>query len=77
MATSIKIVRRCAKHHCPMIPFGTGTSLDGHVQALHGGVSIDVRGMAASRHAGARRPGPARRSTAGATHGVIAGGEVR
>ena len=40
-----RIVNVCARHRCPMIPFGTGTSLEGHVQALHGGVSIDVTGM--------------------------------
>ena len=40
-----QIVRLCARHRCPMIPFGTGTSLEGHVQALHGGVSIDVTRM--------------------------------
>ena len=40
-----RIVSLCARHGCPMIPFGTGTSLEGHVQALHGGVSIDVTRM--------------------------------
>ena len=40
-----RIVGLCARHRCPMIPFGTGTSLEGHVQALHGGVSIDVTRM--------------------------------
>jgi D-lactate dehydrogenase (cytochrome) len=40
-----EIVRICAAHRVPIIPFGTGTSLEGHVNAPHGGVSIDVRDM--------------------------------
>ena len=40
-----RIVRICAAHRVPIIPFGTGTSLEGHVNAPHGGVSIDVRDM--------------------------------
>jgi D-lactate dehydrogenase (cytochrome) len=39
------IVRICAAHRVPIIPFGTGTSLEGHVNAPHGGVSIDFRDM--------------------------------
>src|SRR5690349_3551210 len=39
------IVRICAAHRVPVIPFGTGTSLEGHVNAPLGGVSIDVRDM--------------------------------
>ncbi|MBI4275529.1 MAG: FAD-binding protein [Rhizobiales bacterium] len=39
------IVRICASHHAPIIPFGTGTSLEGHVNAPQGGVSIDFRDM--------------------------------
>jgi D-lactate dehydrogenase (cytochrome) len=38
-------VRICAKHRVPVIPFGTGTSLEGHVNAPQGGVSIDFRDM--------------------------------
>src|SRR5437660_5773075 len=39
------IVRICAERRVPVIPFGTGTSLEGHVNAPHGGVSIDVMEM--------------------------------
>ncbi|MEA3028082.1 MAG: hypothetical protein QOF91_3367 [Alphaproteobacteria bacterium] len=39
------IVRTCAGHRVPIIPFGTGTSLEGHVNAPQGGISVDVRDM--------------------------------
>lgn len=40
-----RIVTACAERNVPVIPFGTGTSLEGHVAALQGGVSIDVTQM--------------------------------
>jgi D-lactate dehydrogenase (cytochrome) len=39
------IVRICAARRVPVIPFGTGTSLEGHVNAPYGGVSVDFRDM--------------------------------
>jgi D-lactate dehydrogenase (cytochrome) len=39
------IVRICAGHRVPVIAFGTGTSLEGHINAPYGGISIDVRDM--------------------------------
>lgn len=39
------IVRACAASGVPMIPFGTGTSFEGHVNAPFGGISIDTSGM--------------------------------
>ncbi len=39
------IVRACAAHGVPIIPFGIGSLLEGHVNALHGGVSIDLTRM--------------------------------
>ena len=40
-----RIVRICAEHGLPIIPFGVGSSLEGHVNAPQGGVSIDFRDM--------------------------------
>jgi len=40
-----RIVRICAEHDFPVIPFGVGTSLEGHVNAPQGGVSLDFRDM--------------------------------
>ncbi len=39
------IVRTCAEHKVPVIPFGTGTSLEGHVNAPAGGISVDLSQM--------------------------------
>ena len=40
-----KIVTICADTGTPIIPFGTGTSVEGHVQAVHGGITVDLSRM--------------------------------
>jgi D-lactate dehydrogenase (cytochrome) len=39
------VVRICARHRVPVIAYGTGTSLEGQINAPAGGVSIDFRDM--------------------------------
>jgi D-lactate dehydrogenase (cytochrome) len=44
-AEVVEIVGISARYQLPVIPFGAGTSLEGHVQALSGGITIDLREM--------------------------------
>ncbi len=39
------VVKACAAHRVPVIPFGTGSSLEGQVNAPSGGISIDFSRM--------------------------------
>ena len=52
-----RIVRICTGHGVPVIPFGTGTSFEGHVNAPFGGVSIDLKDMNRVLARLARNPG--------------------
>jgi D-lactate dehydrogenase (cytochrome) len=41
----VALVTVCAAHEVPIIPFGAGSSLEGHIAAIHGGVSVDLTRM--------------------------------
>jgi len=40
-----EIVTICARNKCPVIPWGTGTSIEGHSLAIKGGVTVDFSRM--------------------------------
>lgn len=42
---AVRVVAACARHGVPIVPFGAGTSLEGHVAALKGGICVDMREM--------------------------------
>jgi D-lactate dehydrogenase (cytochrome) len=44
-AEVVAIVRISERFGLPVVPFGAGTSLEGHVHALRGGISLDMREM--------------------------------
>jgi D-lactate dehydrogenase (cytochrome) len=41
----VEVVRVARTHRVPLIPFGAGTSLEGHINAPHGGLSLDFSRM--------------------------------
>jgi D-lactate dehydrogenase (cytochrome) len=38
-----EIVKISARHKVPVIAFGAGTSIEGQVNAIHGGITLDMR----------------------------------
>ena len=39
------LAQRCHEHKVPLIPYGVGSSLEGHILAIQGGISVDLSGM--------------------------------
>ena len=41
----VEIVDLCREHRFPLIPYGAGSSIEGQLLAIHGGLSLDLTGM--------------------------------
>ncbi|MES2977533.1 MAG: FAD-linked oxidase C-terminal domain-containing protein [Pseudomonadota bacterium] len=44
-ADVVEVVKLCSQYNVPVIPFGVGTSLEGHLLAVQGGISVDMTRM--------------------------------
>ncbi|NMG76187.1 FAD-binding oxidoreductase [Aromatoleum diolicum] len=44
-AEVVEVVKACTAHRVPIVPFGVGSSLEGHILALYGGISVDFSEM--------------------------------
>ena len=44
-AEAARLLALCHAHHVPVVPFGAGTSLEGHVTPVRGGISVDLARM--------------------------------
>lgn len=42
---AVRVVAACARHDVPIVPFGAGTSLEGHIAAPRGGICVDMSEM--------------------------------
>ena len=40
-----QILKVCSRHGCPVVPYGIGSSLEGHIVPIHGGISVDTSRM--------------------------------
>ena len=39
------IMKVCSQHGCPVIPYGVGSSLEGHIVPVQGGITVDTSRM--------------------------------
>ena len=65
------VLRACDGARVPVIPFGTGTSLEGHVQAPFGGVCVDVGAKMTNPSVAEHAADMDCRAEAGATRGAV------